>query len=71
MASNLNFFAPWVSFADEVSQLLQDMLWTPETSGGLLVAVHPDRVETFQTHCESAVVVGEVHSGDGHLRVSM
>jgi len=69
MANNLNFFAPWVEFAGSISQLMQDMLWTPETSGGLLVAVPPEQVQTYQAHCDTAVVVGEVHPGDGHIHV--
>jgi selenide,water dikinase len=69
MANNLNYFSPWVSFDEGIGQLEQDMLWTPETSGGLLAAVSPDQVETFQTHLEDAVVVGEVLPGDGHIIV--
>jgi selenide,water dikinase len=67
---NLEYFAPWVTFGDGVSYLMQDMLWTPETSGGLLVALPPERVDLFQQHCETAVVVGEVVEGDGHISVS-
>jgi len=67
--ANQQYFAPWVEFAPEVSQLYQDMLWTPETSGGLLVALSPEHVETFMSQCQSAVIVGEVSQGDGHLQV--
>ena len=34
--NNNLFFAPHVKFADGVSLLMQDMLWTPETSGARL-----------------------------------
>ena len=67
---NLEYFAPWVTFSDGISYLMQDMLWTPETSGGLLVALPPQRVDLFQQHCETAVVVGDVVEGDGHISVS-
>lgn len=67
--ANHQFFAPWVEFAPEVSQLYQDMLWTPETSGGLLVALSPERVERFINQCPEAVIVGDVSQGDGHLLV--
>jgi selenide,water dikinase len=70
MGNNLDFFSPWVNFTDGISQLMQNMLWTPETSGGLLVALPPDQVSTYQGHCDSAVVVGKVSQGDGHLHVS-
>ena len=66
---NLEYFARWVTFDDSVSYLMQDMLWTPETSGGLLVALPPQRVEQFQQHCETAVVVGDIVEGDGHIWV--
>jgi hypothetical protein len=45
------------------------MLWTPETSGGLLVAVAPEMVETYREGCETAVVIGEVVAGNGHVHV--
>lgn len=70
MGNNLNYFSPWVTFDGDISQLMQDMLWTPETSGGLLVAVPPAAVKTFKSHCETAAVVGEVLEGDGHIAVA-
>ena len=69
MGSNTNYFAPWVTFSG-VNELYQDMLWTPETSGGLLVALDPAQVAIFLAHCPDGVVVGEVISGPaGHLEV--
>lgn len=70
MGRNLNYFAKWVTFADNVPQLIQGMLWTPETSGGLLVTVPQDQVETYLTHCETAVVIGKVIEGNGHIHIS-
>ena len=45
------------------------MLWTPETSGGLLVAVAPEMVEVYKEGCDTAVVIGEVIEGSGHLQI--
>lgn len=70
MGNNMLYFARHVTFAESVPQLWQDCLFTPETSGGLLVAVPPGKVGTFQQHCETAVVVGEVISGSGHIWVA-
>ncbi|NKQ36200.1 MAG: selenide, water dikinase SelD [Chloroflexi bacterium] len=70
MANNLNFFREWVTFAEGISQLWQDMLWTPETSGGLLVAVAPEMVEVYMAGCDTAVVIGEVIEGNGHLQIT-
>jgi selenide,water dikinase len=69
MGNNLDYFSPWVTFASEVGQVIQDMLWTPETSGGLLVAVPADDAATYLSYCDSAVHVGEVLEGDGHIEV--
>lgn len=69
MGRNYDHFHPHVTFAKTVSQLVQDMLYTPETSGGLLVAVPPDQVARFQQVCETAVVVGEVTAGNGRVWV--
>ena len=67
--NNMIFFQEHVTFANDVSKLVQDMLWTPETSGGLLVAVAPEMVETYSAACETAVVIGEVTAGNGHIHV--
>jgi selenide, water dikinase len=69
MGRNRDYFAPWITFGPAISDLRQDILWTPETSGGLLAAVAPDKVAIFQAHCPSAVVVGEVLAGNGRILV--
>ncbi len=70
MGNNMLYFSPFVKFSDAIPQLWRDALFTPETSGGLLVAVPPEHVAEFQKHCETAVVVGEVISGKGHIWVA-
>lgn len=67
--NNARFFSPHVSFAAGVDDLMQSALWTPETSGGLLVAVAPEQVDAYRAHCPTAVVVGEVVAGNGRLHV--
>ena len=69
MANNRSYFASWVEFGGEISTLTQDLLWTPETSGGILAAVKPANLAKFQELCPSAIVIGEVLDGDGHLEV--
>lgn len=69
--NNNIFFAPHVTFGTGVSLLMQDMLWTPETSGGLLVAVPPENVDIFIENCETAVIVGEVVAGNGRIWVNV
>jgi selenide,water dikinase len=70
MGRNLEYFGPWVNFGPGVSQLVQDMLMTPETSGGLLVALPADQVDTFIAHCETAVPIGHVTKGEGFIYVN-
>lgn len=69
MGRNMEYFQPWVTFAPGVSQLVQDMLYTPETSGGLLVAVAPEMAEAFVAGCDTAVHIGEVVAGAGQIWV--
>jgi selenide, water dikinase len=70
MGRNLDYFGPWTQFGPGVSQLLQDMLMTPETSGGLLVALPADQVDTFVEHCDTAVAIGHVTAGEGFIHVT-
>ena len=70
MGRNLDYFGRWVKFGSGVSQLMQDMLMTPETSGGLLAALPAEQVETFKAHCDTAVSIGYVTKGKGFIYVN-
>ncbi len=67
---NDDYFHPWVTFAAPIDATFQNMLWTPETSGGLLVAVPPAAAAIFQEQCPEAVSVGEVLPGDGEIDIT-
>lgn len=69
MHNNRHYYSKWITFSNNLSSLVQDMLWTPETSGGLLAAVSPDSVQVFIEHCPEAIIIGEIEPGDGHLLV--
>jgi selenide,water dikinase len=69
MGNNRDYFQPWVRFQPGVSDLNRDMLWTPETSGGLLVAVSPGHVDEFLRLCPEAFQIGRVVAGEGHLDI--
>jgi selenide,water dikinase len=69
MHNNKHFFAPWTTFDKNVSTLDQDILWNPETSGGLLVSVAQDATEKFLKLYPPARVIGRVENGDGQLQV--
>jgi len=66
---NRDAYKRWVDFAPGISEEMQLLLFTPETSGGLLVAVPPDRLETltalFTDEDHSCWAIGEVVEGGG------
>jgi selenide,water dikinase len=66
---NQDYFGPWVRAAQSVAEELLMLLFTPETSGGLLISVPQDKLaaaEAFmQTAGQSYWHIGEVESGSG------
>jgi selenide,water dikinase len=58
-----------VTFASGIEEEMQQLLYTPETSGGLLVAVPPEKVgvliEAFAAADHPCSVIGEVVQGEG------
>jgi selenide,water dikinase len=48
MSNNRTHYAQWVTFAPDISEEIQSLLFNPETSGGLLIAVAPDRAEQLE-----------------------
>jgi selenide,water dikinase len=69
MDNNKHYFAPWVAFGSHLTDVDQDILWTPETSGGLLAAVPLDSTGTFLEYYPEATIIGVVEPGDGHIHV--
>ena len=66
---NLSFFGQHVHFAPDISEETRMLLFDPQTSGGLLLAV-PRRklagfLERFEQVGQPAWVVGEVFTGEG------
>lgn len=69
---NRRFLGEKVTFADGISQEAQDVLYDPQTSGGLLVAVDPAKAgamigEMHRTGVLAAGVVGRVIPADRYL----
>jgi selenide, water dikinase len=68
-ARNVEHFGPRVTFADDVSGVMRDLLWDPQTSGGLLVALPPAWARDAQRRLKVSGVdtwaIGEVVEGDG------
>ena len=64
---NKNFRLPMVSFSEQVDAVTRDILFDPQTSGGLLFSIPADYVEQaiHDLHingCKEAVIIGRVIS---------
>lgn len=69
MLRNQEFFAEFVEFGSDVSKLMQNLLWTPETSGGLLIAVSADQADELLSQVAGSQAVGRVVSGQPGISV--
>jgi selenide,water dikinase len=64
---NREFYSPCVKITSKVSTHIQDILFDPQTSGGLLICLAPGKAEQLldrlrQAGIEEAAVIGEVVS---------
>lgn len=68
-AHNQSGYRDHVRFAPGIAEELQQLVYTPETSGGLLAAVPPERLDdlkaSFKTANEPLWVIGQVLEGHG------
>ncbi len=69
MKRNQSHFESKVRCGAQVDSLIHSMLMTPETSGGLLVAVAPEHGDTFRSQCKTAIEIGRVKPGNGLVHV--
>ncbi len=69
MSNNKMYFEKAVTVAPTVADFQAWLLWDPQTSGGLLMAVPADRLADFQAICkelnQSHWIIGQVTTGDG------
>jgi len=71
MANNKMYYEKQVSFEAGIPDHQQWLLWDPQTSGGLLIAVPANRLDDFQAACttngrhQSTWVIGRVTAGSG------
>jgi selenide,water dikinase len=66
---NRQFYARHVEFAPGISEEMRLLLFTPETSGGLLVAISPDKIDVAKSLFKEANhpfwIIGEASAGKG------
>jgi len=71
---NQDYFGTWVDFEGEFEDFEHDLLYDPQTSGGLLISIASDKADDFVTMMSNeggyAVIIGEVKSGDGRIIVT-
>jgi len=73
MNRNRDYFMQWVSFQGEFAEYEQNLLFDPQTSGGLLMVVSSEVADSLLLDLtdkgELAYIVGEVIEGNGNLIV--
>lgn len=66
---NRAFYGPHITFDPQLTEVDQMLLFDPQTSGGLLLAVPPDKLAAFQARAQEMEqqvwVIGEVAAGQG------
>jgi selenide,water dikinase len=69
MWRNREFFEPYVTFPAGTPEATENLLYDPETSGGLLIAVPAAQVDALMSALANheATVIGEVTAGAGRL----
>jgi len=73
MERNREYYSQWLRVEGELAQHERDLLFDPQTSGGLLMSVAADRagalLADLQESGEDAFVLGEVSLGRGNIIV--
>jgi len=71
MERNREYFGKWVTFTGDIEEFEQDLLFDPQTSGGLLMAVESSRADALLNELlrqnEAAYILGHVDAGHGEL----
>ena len=73
MDRNLEYFSQWVDHSSPLPEFMRGLLYDPQTSGGLLMAVASERasdlLSALKSAGEAAYILGRVVAGSGRIRV--
>lgn len=74
MGRNQDYFSQWVTFRDKFAEYQRNLLYDPQTSGGLLIAVAKNNADALLDRLikngdTASSIVGEVQPGNGYLTV--
>jgi selenide,water dikinase len=74
MGRNRSYFEQWVTFDEKITISEQGLLFDPQTSGGLLIAVEAQKADELLLELiaggDDARIIGETLIGEGHIRVT-
>jgi selenide, water dikinase len=73
-ATNMDYYGQWVSFDPQLNDVQRTLLFDPETSGGLLMAVSAENTESLLTDLAARGLqgwqIGQVQAGTGRIVVN-
>jgi selenide,water dikinase len=73
MGRNRDYFEQWVTFDKRFSEAQQHLLFDPQTSGGLLIALRAEEADSLCADLiaagDDAVIIGEALPGEGKIEV--
>jgi selenide,water dikinase len=71
---NRGYYGRWVEFEDGVDDVMRNLVFDPQTSGGLLMTIEAQKADdlmvALQKRDVDAFVVGDVTAGEGKILVS-
>jgi selenide,water dikinase len=56
-----------IHIAEQISGVMQSALYDPQTAGGLLISIEPEKAEELRSRIDGAHIIGEVHPFTDYL----